>query len=152
MDGSAAPAVVGLVIVGGVFVRLVIRADRVDRYRARRPQPARMVPRSPLLAEPRPRRPEPEPRDATPPLIEVPARLFVRAARIAATQSEIDANDLERAMPVIPAMADLLMAALEGRGIVGERDGKGRARVLVTPNDLPGVFERWGIVEDEGPR
>lgn len=133
-------------------MRLVIRADRVDRYRARRPQPARMVPRSPLLAEPRPRRPEPEPQDATPPLVEVPDRMLVRAARLVVVEGDAEALLLERGMPVIPAMAARLMLALEGVGIVGPQDADGRARVLVTSADLPGVFERWGIVEDEAPR
>lgn len=152
MDGSTAPALVTLVIGAGVLVRLAIRADRVDRYRARRPQPVRMVPRSPLLAEPAPRRAPSSPQDARSPLVEVPDRLFVRAARIAASLSEVDAGTLERRMPVIPAMAQRLMGALEGRGIVGEGDAKGRARVLVTPQDLPGIFEHWGIVEDQAPR
>lgn len=150
MDGgSTAGALAAIVAVVGVIGRFVIHADRYDRAQARRrPQTPHMVPRSPLLAEPRPRRPKPEPEDARPPIVEVPDRLLVRAARIVVNEQHADAQLLERSMPVIEPMARRLMAALEGRGIIGPRDEAGSAPVLVTPQQLPGVFERWGIVED----
>lgn len=152
MDGGSGGALVVGAVAVGALLRFVVRVDRYDRSRARRPQPARLVPRSPLLAEPRPRQPEPEPQDERPPLVEVPDRLFVRAARIAVELSEVDAGTLERRMPVIPAMAERLMSALAGRGVVSERDEAGRARVLVRPGDLPELLTRWGIVEDEASR
>lgn len=153
MDGGAGGALVVGLAAAGAFVRFVIRVDRYERRHVRHsPQLVRMVPRSPLLAEPAPRRPDPEPQDERPARVEVPDRLLVRAARLVAGEQYADAGLLERGMPVIPAMAARLMAALEGVGIVGPRADDGRARVLVTPRDLPGVFERWGIVEDQAPR
>lgn len=148
MDGSSGGALVVGAVAVGALLRFVIRIDRYDRSRARRPQAARLVPRSPLLAEPAPRRVPPEPQDERPPLVEVPDRLLVRAARLVAGQEYADAEMLERGMPVIPAMAARLMLALEGVGVVGPQDVAGSARVLVSPADLPGLFERWGIVED----
>ncbi len=150
MDGGAAAgALTLLAAVVGVVGRFVIYADRHDRAQARRQQTPHMVPRSPLLAEPRPRQPKPEPpQDARPPIVEVPDRLLVRAARIVVNEQHADAQLLERTMPVIEPMARRLMAALEGRGIIGPRDETGYAQVLVTLQQLPGVFERWGIVED----
>lgn len=147
MDGGAAAGGLTVIVaVVGVLGRILIYADRHDRAQARRrPYRAPLVPRSPLLAEPRPRR---QPEDKRPPVVEVPDRLLVRAARIVVNEQHADAQLLERAMPVIEPMARKLMAALEGRGIVGPRDETGSARVLVTPAQLHGVFERWGIVED----
>lgn len=152
MDGGGVGALVTGVVAVGVLARLVLRVDRYDRARARRARPARLVARSPLLAQPRERRPTPAPQDARPPLVEVPDRLLVRAARLVAGGQYADAGLLERGMPVIPAMGVRLMAALEGRGIVGPQDGAGRARVLVSPGDLPELFEHWGIAADEPPR
>lgn len=149
MDGAAGGgAAVVLIAVVGFFGRMVIYADRHDRAKARRPQRPRMIERSPLLGEPRWLKPAPEPEDKRPPLVEVPDRLLVRAARVVARQEHADAQLLEREMPVIPAMAEKLIHALEGRGIVGSRDLAGRAQVLVKPGDLPTVFDRWGITED----
>jgi DNA segregation ATPase FtsK/SpoIIIE-like protein len=147
MDGGAAAGGATVIVaLVGVGLRVLIYADRYDRRQARsRPYRAPMVPRSPLLAEPRPRR---APEDKRPPIVEVPDRHLVRAARIVVSEQRADAQLLQQAMPVIEPMARRLMAALEGRGIIGPRDEAGHAKVLVTPQQLPGVFERWGIVED----
>jgi hypothetical protein len=84
-------------------------------------------------------------------VVEVPQRLFVRAARLAADSRFVSATVLQRRLQIPLETAEQVMLGLEGAGVVGPPALTGMAPVQVKPADLPRVFERFGIIEDAVP-
>lgn len=92
------------------------------------------------------------PEDARPATVEVPQRLFVRAARIVAEAGYGMPAHLRWRLGVGDEMAAQLMLALEAAGVVGSPYGSGgQARALVRLDDLSALFVRLGIVTDALP-
>lgn len=89
-----------------------------------------------------------ESQDARPSRVDVPARLFSRAARMAVRDGRVDASALRERLGVDRETADTLLLALEGAGITGAPPLR---RVLVEPGGLSAALARFGLVEDEEP-
>jgi DNA segregation ATPase FtsK/SpoIIIE-like protein len=158
VDASGASALSALAAVALLGLRIVIGLDRRERRRATRlgripravSRPARAKPVVRPAAQLRIAPVPAEPQDEAPATIEVPQRLFVRAARVVAAAQYASTTMVQRRLRTSGVMAARLMLALEAAGVLGPRAGGG-VRVLVKPADLDAVFARFGIVTDALP-
>lgn len=93
--------------------------------------------------------PQAAPESAAPAFAKVPARSFVRAARLVVAAGRADVAEIQSAIGRDDATTATIVLALEGTGIIGPPPLR---RVLVAPGGLRAILARYGLTEDEADR